>query len=575
MPVEQPVMRTAFETSDMTPILTRPRPGGKRYARAPVPQQHLDRLSAVDAAFLHQESPTTQMHIGGGIVIEGPAPPFDALREHVRSRLPLVPRYRQKLAAPPLGLGRQMWIDDPAFNLDYHLRHTALPRPGGDDALRRLVGRLFAQRLDRTKPLWELWYVEGLTGGRTALISKTHHSLVDGISGLDLATLLFDLPPEPPPAGEGDPWAPRPAPGPPPAEGGAPGPPRPEPPGPERAAAWLRNAVRLPFRAVEGLGRVPSELAEAREAIEGLGEVVWAGLNPPPDTPLNVRIGPHRRFDVAAARLDEFKEIKNAFGGTVNDVVLAVVAGALQRWFHSRGLRTEGLELRAAVPVSLRTSDERGALGNRLTQLVAPLPVGMRDPVLRLKRVSDAMEGIKESKQALGAEVIAGAQDFAPPTLLAQASRLNFSTRFYNLLVTNVPGLQVPLYVLGRRVDAVFPVPFLAGDRALAIAVMSYDGGMGFGLLGDLDAMPDLIVVAQGIEESLAELLALARGEPPPKRKPARARAPRRATEEAPAREPAPLRFPAKPRPGGPGAALRESARRGRINGKHDGPAES
>src|SRR3954469_8628542 len=519
------------------------------YARGALPQQHLDRLTAVDASFLHQEGPTTHMHIGGIIVLDGPPPPFEDLREHVRSRLPLVPRYRQKLAAPPLGLGRQLWIDDPAFNLDYHLRHSALPRPGGDDELRRLVGRVFAQRLDRTQPLWELGFVEGLAGGRSALVSKTHHALVDGISGVDLATVLFDLDAEPQRIGSADPWEPR-----------------PEPTGAQLAAASLRSAARVPFSGLGALGRVPGELAAAREALEGLGEVFWVGLNPPPETPLNVRIGPHRRFEVAAARLSELKEIKDAFGGTVNDVVLAVVAGALQRWFHSRGLRTEGLELRAAVPVSVRTADERGALGNRLTQLVAPLPVGMRDPVLRLKRVSDAMEGIKESKQALGAEVIAGAQDFAPPTLLAQASRLNFSTRFYNLLVTNVPGPQVPLYVLGRRVEAVFPVPFLAGDRALAVAVMSYDGGMGFGLLGDLDAMRDLVVVAKGIEDSLAELIALARGEAPPKAKPSRKRAVRKPAEP----EPAPLHFPAKPRPGGPGAALRESARRGRHNGKHD-----
>src|SRR3954468_22800042 len=529
MPLEQPVMSTARGGVDMdasSPIRLRR-----------VAQQHLDRLSAVDAAFLHQESATTHMHIGGVVILEGPPPPFVELREHVRSRLPLVPRYRQKLAAPPFGLGRQLWVDDPAFNLDYHLRHTALPRPGGDDALRRLVGRLFAQRLDRTKPLWELWYVEGLTGGRTALISKTHHALWDGISGVDLATVLFDLDAEPRPLEAGDGWQPR-----------------PEPTGAELAAESLRSAVTAPLRA---LARAPKEIESAREALEGLGEVIWAGLNPPPDTPLNVRIGPHRRFDVAAARLDEFKEIKNAFGGTVNDVVLAVVAGALQRWFHSRGLRTEGLEPRAAVPVSIRTGDEQGALGNRLAQLVAPLPVGMRDPVLRLKRVSEAMEGVKESKQALGAEVIAGAQDFAPPTLLAQASRLNFSTRFYNLLVTNVPGPQVPLYVLGRKVEAVFPVPFLAGDRALAVAVMSYDGGMGFGLLGDLDAMHDLAVLARGIEESLAELLALARGEEPPKPEPARKR-----RTPPPKPEPAPLRFPTGRTATGPAAARRAASRK-------------
>src|SRR4051812_3447277 len=199
------------------------------YARGALPQQHLDRLTAVDASFLHQEGPTTHMHIGGIIVLDGPPPPFVDLREHVRSRLPLVPRYRQKLATPPLALGRPLWIDDPAFNLDYHLRHTALPRPGGDDALRRLVGRLFAQRLDRTKPLWELWFVEGLSGGRTALISKTHHALVDGISGVDLATVLFDLDPGPrrvDTGDAGDAWQPR-----------------PEPTGAELAAASLREAA--------------------------------------------------------------------------------------------------------------------------------------------------------------------------------------------------------------------------------------------------------------------------------------------------------------------------------------------
>jgi WS/DGAT/MGAT family acyltransferase len=536
----------------MPKILSRGRASWQPIRSRRVPQQHLDRLSAVDAAFLHQESPTTQMHIGAVIVLEGPPPPFVELREHVRARLPLVPRYRQKLAAPPFGLGRQLWIDDPAFNLDYHLRHTALPRPGGDEELRRLVGRLFAQRLDRTKPLWELWYVEGLAGGQTALVSKTHHSLVDGISGVDLATVLFDLEPAPRAVEDVDPWQPR-----------------PEPTGAELAAESLRNAARLPFRGLGAIGRMPGELAEAREALEGLGEVVWAGLNPPPDTPLNVRIGPHRRFEVVAARLSDLKEIKDAFGGTVNDVVLAVVAGALQRWFHARGLRTEGLELRACVPVSVRTADERGALGNRLTQIVAPLPVGLRDPVLRLRHISDSMADVKESKQAVGAQVIAGAQEFAPPTLLAQASRLNFSTRFFNLLVTNVPGPQLPLYVLGRRIEAVFPVPFLAGDRALAIAVMSYDGGMGFGLLGDLDAMADLIVVASGIEEALDELLALARGEAPAKPKPARKPRASKSTSGAP-REPAPLRFPPKPRPGGPAADLRASARgrRGASNGK-------
>jgi WS/DGAT/MGAT family acyltransferase len=229
-----------------------------------------------------------------------------------------------------------------------------------------------------------------------------------------------------------------------------------------------------------------------------------------PDTPLNLRISPHRRNAIAPAQLDDFKLVKNAFGGTVNDVVLAVVAGALRDWLHSRGLRTEGLEMKGCVPVSTRGPQDGGSLGNRITQLIAPLPIHLADPVERLRFVSEAMAGIKESKQALGAEIIAGAQDFAPPTILAQSSRMNFSTRFYNLLVTNIPGPQFPLYLLGRELEAIYPVAFLAGDRALAVAIMSYNGRMSFGLIGDLDAMADIEVVAEGITHSLRELVRLA-----------------------------------------------------------------
>jgi diacylglycerol O-acyltransferase / wax synthase len=229
-----------------------------------------------------------------------------------------------------------------------------------------------------------------------------------------------------------------------------------------------------------------------------------------PDTPLNVEISPHRRIAIAPARLEDFKRIKDALGGTVNDVVLAVVSGALRGWLHSRGLRTEALEMKACVPVSTRVPGDDGALGNRITQVVAPLPIHLSDPLERLRFVSSAMAGIKDSKQALGAEMIASAQDFAPPTILAQSSRMNFSTRFYNLLVTNIPGPQFPLYLLGRELEGMYPVAFLAGDRALAIAIMSYNGRMSFGLIGDHDAMADIDVIVAGIDESLAELLALA-----------------------------------------------------------------
>ena len=238
---------------------------------------------------------------------------------------------------------------------------------------------------------------------------------------------------------------------------------------------------------------------------------MWAGLNPAPHTPLNVPIGPHRRFVAVNGRLDDFKTVKNAFGGTVNDVVLAVVAGALRTFLISRGRRTEGVEMRALVPVSVRTEDEHHRGGNRIVVMRGPLPVYISDPLDRLRFVSEAMAGLKESKQALGAEVIAGAQNFAPPTILAQASRLNFSTRLFNLIVTNVPGPQFPLYVLGREMLQAIPVAFLPENHALAIAIMSYNGQLNFGLLGDFDALPDIDAIGENISAELDNLLALAR----------------------------------------------------------------
>jgi len=457
-------------------------------------QQHGDRLTAVDASFLAQEGPTSHMHVGAVMIFEGPAPAYDDLADHVRSRLHLVPRFRQKLAFPPLESGRPLWVDDPNFNLEYHVRDTALPAPGSEKQLRALAARVHSQALDRSKPLWEMWLVQGLEGGRFALLSKTHHALVDGISGVDLATVLFDPTPTPAEVEHSDkPWRPRPTPS-----------------GLDMAARGVRALAGLPFdaasRAIGAAARPGDALAGTREALEGIGEVVWAGLNPAPETPLNVEIGPHRRFVWVRHELDAFKLIKNTFGGTVNDVVLAVVAGALQKWLRSRGVRTEGLELRGLVPVSIRARDEHHQLGNRLAAMRAPLPVYVEDPVARLRVVRRAMDGLKESKQAVGAEVLAGMQALAPPTILAQASRLNFSTRLFNLLVTNVPGPQFPLYVLGRRLQDLFPVAFLPKRHALAVAIMSYDGGMDFGLLADYDAMPDLEQLGEMIDASLVEL---------------------------------------------------------------------
>jgi diacylglycerol O-acyltransferase / wax synthase len=458
------------------------------------------------------------MHVGGLTLLEGPPPTHEEFLEQIRRRLHLVPRYRHKLAHTHTALdsGRPVWVDDPSFNLEYHVRHTALPAPGDWEQLCNLTARIFSQQLDRSKPLWEMWLIEGLSpqtgarppagsptarrprGERFALISKTHHALIDGIAGIDLATVLFDLSPEPPPVRHsGKPWRPHREPG-----------------TLELVAAATKGAVRagvsLATGVADSLTHPDRALHSAREVAEGLGEFVWAVMNPAPETPLNVDIGPHRRFAGVGCALDDFKLVKNAFGCTVNDVVLAVVAGTLRDFLIARGVRTEGLELRALVPVSVRAEDEHHQMGNRIVAMRGPLPVYMADPVQRLLFVKREMDGLKESKQALGAEVIAGVQNFAPPTILAQASRLNFSTRLFNLLVTNVPGPQFPLYVLGRKMLEAYPVAFLPQNHALAVAIMSYNGQMNFGLLGDLDAMYDLDSFGESIASQLATLKELA-----------------------------------------------------------------
>jgi diacylglycerol O-acyltransferase / wax synthase len=457
-------------------------------------QQHLDRLSSTDVSFLTNESSSSHMHVGGILIFEGPPPSYEDLLDHIASRAHLVPRFRQKLAFPPAQTGRPFWIDDPNLNLEYHVRHSALPAPGSEEQLRRMAARVFSQQLDRSKPLWELWLVQGLTRNRFALVTKTHHAVVDGVSGVDIATVLFDLNPVPEPAEPDESWAPH-----------------SEPSTATLLAKGAEDLLRAPVRAAQRVERAlqhPERAAQQmRDAVEAVGEVGWNFANPAPTIPLNTEIGSHRRFVWIRSDLDHFKRIKNTLGGTVNDVVLAVVTAALRDWLHGRGIRTDGLELRAQVPVSIRSQDERGQLGNRLAVMRAPLPVYIADPIQRLETVTRAMKGLKRSKQALGAEVISRFNDFAPPTLLAQAARINFSTRLFNLTVTNVPGPQVPLYVLGRELEDVFPVGFLPPNQALFVAIMSYNGGVNFGLLADYDAMDDVDAIADGIERAIAELV--------------------------------------------------------------------
>ena len=456
-----------------------------------------DRLTGLDSSFLHLERGGAHMHVASVLIFDGVAPSIRELTDHLVGRLDLVPRYRQRLAPVPLGQGRPVWVDDPHFNPGYHIRHTALPAPFDDETLKRLAGRLFSQRLDRTKPLWEIWLVDGMCDDRFAVIGKTHHALVDGISGVDITTVLFDTRPDPEGTGVARTWAARPL--------------------PSRAqllADALVERATVPremARGARALVRAPRRVAErARETLVGVGALAWAGVNAAPPTPFNVPIGPHRRYTWVDADLDQFRAIKTKLGGTVNDVILAAVAGALGAYLRGIGHDTTDLVLKAMVPVAVRADVERGVLGNRVAAMWAPLPVGIVDPRERFAAISTAMDGLKESGQAVGAQVLTEVTGFAPPTIIAQAARLQARQRFFNLVVTNVPGPQAPLYLLGRRLSAMYPVVPLAANQALGIAIFSYNGRLGFGLLGDYDALPGLEQIAAELENAIAGLAAAA-----------------------------------------------------------------
>jgi diacylglycerol O-acyltransferase len=466
-----------------------------------------DRLTALDSTFLHLEDHSAaHMHVASVMVFEGEAPTLQELVEHVQGRLHLVPRYRQRLAFVPLGQGRPVWTDDPHFNPHYHVRHTALPKPADDAALKRLAGRVFSQRLDRSKPLWEIWLVQSMSRGRFAIVAKTHHALVDGISGVDITTVLFDTAREPAPTAPPTPWSAKPLPGPAKLLG---------------EALIERSTVPAEMaRGARALLRTPRKaLAQVKDGLTSVGATTLAGINAPaPSSPFNVDIGPHRRYTFLDADLERFKAIKDSLGGTLNDVVLASVTLALGRYLRAHGENTDGLVLKAMVPVSVRTKAQRGALGNQVAAMWAPLPVGVENPAECLRKIATAMADLKSSGQAVGAQVLTNLAGFAPPTILSQAARLQARQPFFNLVVTNVPGPQFPLYLLGRRLGVLYPVVPLAQRQALGIAVMSYDGHLGFGLLGDYDALPELESIAQALQWAIASL-ARAAGLPPTRKR--------------------------------------------------------
>ncbi len=464
-------------------------------------QRHMDRLTSFDTSFLANEKENGHMAIGAVLMFAGSAPDEDDFLTHIRSRVHQLPRLRQRLLQPPLKLGTPFWVDDPNFDIHRHIRRFTLPAPGDQGQFEALIGDLLAPPLDRSKAMWELNVVEGFADDRWAIVYKTHHAMADGISAVDIGMLLFDVEPNEEPARNEEPWNPEPT-----------------PDGTELARRAGSGVVGTLVRMLRWLGRAISDPKRAGhragDGLAGLWEVTWNLARPAPKVPFNRSIAARRSFRWTSVKLEDLKWIKNALGGTVNDVTLAITAGAMRRWLLERGEAVDGLELKALVPVSIRTVNEHGELGNKLTAMRGPLPVGIVDPVARLHAVTGAMDELKTSKQPFGAEAIWGLndwfRDFAPPVLLTPTAAINFSTRLFNLLVTNFPGPQIPFYVLGRELTAINPVGFLARNHALAIAILSYNGNVSFGILSDPTSIPDGEALTEHVDAAFEELLGAA-----------------------------------------------------------------
>ena len=459
-------------------------------------------LSPQDAAFLAAESPSTPMHIGAAFVAEaGPLATPDGgvdiarVRAFIASRLHRIPRYRQRVAYTPLRR-RPIWIDDEHFQIEYHVRHTALPRPGDAAQLKRLIGRVGEQPLDRSRPLWELWVAEGLEGGkRFALISKVHHCMVDGIAGTELLTVLMSARPdeEPEPA---PPFVPRPAP---------------------RAAELARDEIfgglSAPFEAARSLQAAfaPERRGELASALRGVGELALQTLLPASRTPLNRPIGPHRRFETLALDLGAAKAVKDKLGGTLNDVVLAVVTGAVRRFLQRRLVDVTALDFRISAPVSVRSAAERGGvLGNRVSAWIVRAPVGEPEPLRRFDAIRAATRRLKESNQALGADLLSAVTEWTGTTLLSLGTAFQNLGRPQNLIVTNVPGPQLRLYLVGAPLVEAYPIAPLFQNQAVIVALFSYDGRLFFGLNADAGGMPDLADLRGDLARAFDELASAA-----------------------------------------------------------------
>jgi WS/DGAT/MGAT family acyltransferase len=463
-------------------------------------------LSHLDASFLALETPITHMHVAGVVLFDGNSLQteaggidIDRIRRHIAGKLAYIPRYRQHLSWTP-GNRRPVWVDDEHFNFDYHVRHTSLPRPGSDEQLKRLAGRIVSQALDRAKPLWELWIVEGLSQSRFAIIAKIHHSMIDGISGVDLTTILLNVTP----TSEIEPeveWTPRPNPSP-----------------TQLAVAEAARNTRLAMDTVTNLRTLTSRGREAAVSLAGRSFAAFNSLKsgwlrPATRTPLNPDLGPNRRFDWTNTSLADIKEIRNTLGGSVNDVLLAIAAGAIRRFLlEQRSFDLTGVEFRAMNPVSTRKADQRGSLGNQVAMWLVTLPIDDPDPISRLEKIKIETSKLRATNQALGAATLVELSRGTPLTILSLANRVvGPMMRPFNLTVTNVPGPQFPMYLLEARMLANYPIVPLWSQHGLGLALFSYNGSVAWGIHADFDAIPDIEAVTSAIDHSAGELLQSAR----------------------------------------------------------------
>lgn len=474
---------------------------------------HYERLSSLDNSFLALESRSTHMHVGavtifgagsfakpdGGIDVE-------RLKDFVSSKLHMIPRYRQRIVRVPIEQ-HPVWVDDEHFNIDYHIRHIALPRPGTDEELKRIAGRLMSQQIDRTKPMWEMVVVEGLDEDRFAIVTKIHHCMIDGLSGVDLMAVLMSLVPSdeivPSPAYE----------------------PRPIPNGTELLVRETTRRITSSIGALRSARSVVGNVSDLVESfshrLQAVGASLSAGwLIPTGKTPINGDVGPGRRFSWVDMPLSDVKAIKNKLGGTVNDVFLATVAGAVRGFLLDQrdmdAAELDGMDFRAMAPVSVRSVDQSGTLGNQVAMWLAPLPVGEPDPIRRLATVRAETGRLKETNQALGAATLVRVSTGAPATLVALGARLAANARPFNMTVTNVPGPQFPLYMLDARMEVSYPLVPLWESHGVGIAMFSYDGTVAWGLNGDFALMPDIDVFGESVRMSFADLLVAAENAPAP-----------------------------------------------------------